>query len=78
MPRRAGDGWQFENRRRPDIVAGDEGRRRLDIVAFSGLLNEHVLKGCSTQSVAETNTGPVGYSDTLWQREKCHCKQLSL
>ena len=26
----------------------------------------------------DQNTGPVGYSDTLGQRKKCHCKQLSL
>ena len=40
---------QFDGRRRSDIVAADEGWRRLDIGAFSSLLGDTVFKGRSTE-----------------------------
>ena len=49
----ASDENPLRNRQRLDIVAASEGRRRLDTLAFYGLLNEPVLKGRSTQSLVE-------------------------
>ena len=47
----------IEPRRRLDIVAGDGGRQRPDILVFGGLLNEPAFKGRSTEPLVHTGGG---------------------
>ena len=46
---------RLAGRRRPDIPTAVKGCRRLDMVAFSGLLNDTVFKGRSKQSLGWIN-----------------------
>ena len=57
----------IEPRRRLDIVAGDGGRRRPDILVFGGLLNEPAFKGRS----AEGLVGRRWKCPNLCQPHKC-------
>ena len=55
----------IEPRRRLDIVAGDGGRRRPDILVFGGLLNESAFKGRSAEGLFTTMLSPV--SNAAWE-----------
>ena len=55
----------IEPRRRLDIVAGDGGRRRADILVFGGLLNEAAFKGRSAEGLFTTMLSPV--SNAAWE-----------
>ena len=58
------------------------GARKLgSAMKFCALIFTVGRAAVAISNVAEVRdiiTGSVGYSDTLWTREKCHCKQLSL